>query len=240
MHRDGLGAPAAQTRHLDNGDLAALCLFVVQHLCQHLFPIISSAGGQAEAAVHRAHPLLQCLGFDHGQHAQSHALAVVKAHGAAALDALDGLDAVADGVAEVQGLAHALLSLVLLHDVLLEPQAAADDLADLGIHVAIFKDREQLGVCQQAGLDGFCQTVDEVAAGQGGKGVRIHDDELGLPESAHDVFGIAQIHGGLAADGGIDHGKGGGGAVDEVDAPHVDGSGKTGQIAHHAAAHGDH
>ena len=79
-----------------------------------------------------------------------------------------------------------------------------------------------------------------MAAGQSGKGVRIHDDQLGLPESAHDVFGIAQIHGGLAADGGIDHGKGGGGAVDEVDAPHVDGSGKTGQIAHHAAAHGDH
>ena len=156
---------AAQTRHLDNGDLAALCLFVVQHLCQHLFLIVSSAGGQAEAAVHRAHPLLQCLGFDHGQHAQRHALAVVKAHGAAALDALDGLDAVADGVAEVERLAHALLSLVLLHDVLLEPQAAADDLADLGIHVAIFKDREQLGVCQQACLDGFCQTVDEVTAG---------------------------------------------------------------------------
>ena len=37
-----------------------------------------------------------------------------RAHGAAALDALDGLDAVADGVAEVEGLAHALLSLVLL------------------------------------------------------------------------------------------------------------------------------
>ena len=66
----------------------------------------------------------------------------------------------------------------------------------------------------------FRSTVDEVAAGQGGKGVRIHDDQLGLPEGTHDVFGIAQIHGGLAADGGIDHGKGGGGAVDEVDAPH--------------------
>ena len=78
-----------------------------------------------------------------------------QAHGAAALDALDGLDAVADGVAEVQGLAHPALGLILLHDILLEPQAAADDLADLGIHVAIFKDREQLGVCQQACLDGL-------------------------------------------------------------------------------------
>ena len=79
-----------------------------------------------------------------------------------------------------------------------------------------------------------------MAAGQSGKGVRVHDDQFGLPESTHDVLGVAQVHGGLAADRGIDHGKGGGGAVDEVDAPHVDGSGKTGQIAHHAAAYGDH
>ena len=49
-----------------------------------------------------------------------------------------------------------------------------------------------------------------------------------------------QIHSGLAADGGIDHGKGGGGAVDKIDAPHVDGSGKSGQITDHAAAHGHH
>ena len=146
----------------------------------------------------------------------------------------------ADGVAEVERLAHALLGLVLLDDVLLEPQAAADDLADLVVHVAVFKDGEQLRVGQQAGLDRFGQTVDEVAAGQGGQGVRIHDDQLRLPERTHDVLGVTQIHGGLAADGRVDHGEGGGGAVDEVDAAHIDGSGKTGQIAHDAAAHGNH
>ena len=180
----------------------------MQHLGQHLFLIVSGAGGQAEAAVHRAHPLLQGFGFDHGQHAQRHALAVEQAHGAAALDALDGLDAVADGVAEVEGLAHPALGLVLLDNVLFEAQAAADDLADLGVHVAALKDGEQFRVCQQACLDGLGQTVDEVAAGQGGEGVRVHDDQLGLPEGTHDVFGVAQIHGGLAADGGIDHRKG--------------------------------
>ena len=161
-----------------------------------------------------------------------------QAHGTASLDALDGLDAVADGVTEVQCLAHAVLGLVLLHDALLEPQAAADDLADLGVDVALLKDGKQLRVGQQAGLDGFGQAVDVVAAGQGGQGVRVHDDQFGLPESTHDVLGVAQVHGGLAADGGVNHGKGGGGAVDEVDAAHIGGSCKTGQVAHHAAAHG--
>jgi len=40
--------------------------------------------------------------------------------------------------------------------------------------------------------------------------------------------------------GGIDHGKGGGGAVDKINAAHIDGSGKPGKVAHHAAAHGHH
>ena len=163
-----------------------------------------------------------------------------QAGGAASLDALHGLDAVADGVAEVQRLAHTLLGLVLLHDALFKAQAAADDVADAVVHVLFFKDGEQLRVGQKPGLDGLGQTVDEVAAGQGGQGVRVHDDQLGLPEGTHDVLGVAQIHGGLAADGGIDHGKGGGGAVDKIDAAHIDGSGKPGKVAHHAAAHGYH
>ena len=146
----------------------------------------------------------------------------------------------ADGVAEVQRLAHPLLGLVLLHDALFKAQAAADDVADAVVYVLFFKDGEQLRVGQETCLDGLGQTVDEVAAGQGGQGVRVHDDQLGLPESTYDVFGIAKIHGGLAADGGIDHGKGGGGAVDKVDAAHIDGSGKPGKVAHHAAAHGYH
>ena len=32
-------------------------------------------------------------------------------------------------------------------------------------------------------MTAFCQTVDEVAAGQGGKGVRVHDDELGCQKA---------------------------------------------------------
>ena len=47
LHRDGLGAPAAKAGHLDDGNLPALCFFVVQHLSQHLFLIVGGAGGQA-------------------------------------------------------------------------------------------------------------------------------------------------------------------------------------------------
>ena len=67
---------------------------------------------------------------------------MVEAHGAASLDALDGLDAVADGVAEIEGLAHSMLRLVLLDDALFETEAAVDDLADLLVDVALFKDGE--------------------------------------------------------------------------------------------------
>ena len=79
-----------------------------------------------------------------------------------------------------------------------------------------------------------------MAAGQGGQGIRIHHHQPGLPEGAHDVLRRAQIHRHLAADGGIDLGKGGGGAVDKVHAAHVGGGHKAGQIAHNAAAHGHH
>ena len=164
---------------------------------------------------------------------------MVEAHGAASLDALDGLDAVADGVAEIEGLAHPMLRLVLLDDAFFETEAAVNNFADLLVDVALFKDGEQFRVGQQAGLHRLGQTVDVLAAGQGGEGAGVHDDQLGLPEGADDVFRLAQIHRRLAADGGVDHGERGGGAVDEVDAPHIDGGGKARQIAHDAAAHGD-
>ena len=73
---------------------------------------------------------------------------------------------------------------------------------------------------------------------QGGQHIGVHDDQPGLPEGAHDVFGVFKVDGGFAADGGIDLGQRGGGQVDEVDAPHIAGRRKAGQISHHAAAHG--
>ena len=164
---------------------------------------------------------------------------MVEAHGAASLDALDGLDAVADGVAEIEGLAHPMLRLVLLDDALFETEAAVNNFADLLVDVALLEDGEQFRVGQQTGLHRLGQTVDVLAAGQGGEGAGVYDDQLGLPEGADDVLRLPQIHSGLAADGGIDHREGGGGAVDEVDAAHIDGSGKTRQVAHDAAAHGD-
>ena len=143
-------------------------------------------------------------------------------------------------MSKVEGAAGAVLGLVRLHDALLELEAAVDDLVDVRIHVPRLEQFKQLGVGQQAGLDGLGQTVDVVAAGKGGQGVGVHHHHPGLPEGAHHVLGVPQVHGGLAADGGIDHGQGGGGAVDEIDAPHIDGRRKAGQVSHHAAAHGHH
>ena len=113
--------------------------------------------------------------IDHGQHTQGHTFPMVQAGGAAALDAPHGLDAVAQRVAEVQRLAHTLLGLVLLDDVLFEPQAAVDDLVNAGVYVPLLKDAEQLRVGQQSGFYRLGQAVDEVALGQGGQGVRVHD-----------------------------------------------------------------
>ncbi len=220
---------------------AALRLFVVQHLGQHLFLVVGGAGGQAEAAVDRAHPLLQGLGssimgsMPSATHSPWNRPMVRRP-----LMPLTASMPWPMVWPKFRRLAHGPARSHPAPRSLLEAQAAVDDVADVVVDVAFFKDGEQLRVGHQTCLDGLGQAVDEVAAGQGGQGVRVHDDQLGLPESAHDVLGVAQIHGGLAADGGIDHGKGGGGAVDKINAAHIDGSGKPGQIAHHAAAHGHH
>ena len=76
-----------------------------------------------------------------------------------------------------------------------------------------------------------------MAAGQGFQRVKVHQDHLGLPEGAHDVFGLPQVNGGLAADGGVHLGQRGGGAVDKVNAAHIGGGAETAQIPDDAAAH---
>src|SRR5699024_8154774 len=66
LHRDRLGPPAAQPRHLDQGDLAALGLFVVEHLGVDFFLVKAGAGGQAQAAVDCPRALAQGFVLDHG------------------------------------------------------------------------------------------------------------------------------------------------------------------------------
>ena len=90
------------------------------HVGQHLFPVGTGTGGQAQRAVDGTGALEQRIVLDHRQHAQRHALAVVQAGRAAAAHTAHCLDAMADGVAEVQAGTHAALALVLLHDLFLE------------------------------------------------------------------------------------------------------------------------
>ena len=85
------------------------------HIAQHLVLVHAGAHRQAQRPHDGAGALDQLLVLDHGQHTQRHALAMIQAVGAAAPDALHRLDAVADGVAEVEAGPHAGLPLVLLH-----------------------------------------------------------------------------------------------------------------------------
>ena len=163
---------------------------------------------------------------------------MVQAGGAAAAHTTHSLNAVADGVAEVQAGTHAALALVLLDNLFLEFQAAVDDLFNIGFRVLGLKQCKQLRVADQAGLQRLGQAVHHLAAGQGSQRVKVHQHHLGLPESAHDVLRLAQINGGLAADGRIHLGQRGGGTVDEINAAHIAGGAEPAQIAHNTAAHG--
>src|SRR5690606_28136140 len=61
----------------------------------------------------------------------------------------------------------------------------------------------------------------------------------GLVESADEVFAVARIDAGLAADRGIDLGEERGGDLDETHAAPGDGRRKAREVADHAAAKGD-
>ena len=145
----------------------------------------------------------------------------------------------ADGMAKVQAGALALLVLIVFHHVLLHAQGTVDDALNVFFGVFTLKQGKQLRVSNQTRLDGPRQAVDKVAAGQRCQGIKIHQHHLGLPESANNVFGFAQVNGGFAANGGIDLGKGGGGAVDKINAAHIRCRAEPAQIPHNAAAHGD-
>ena len=75
---------------------------------------------------------------------------------------------------------------------------------------------------------------------QGMEGIRVHQHQPGLMEHPHLVFAAPQVHGGLAPDGRIHLGQGGGGAVDKIDAPHIAPGGEPRQIPDHPAAQGQY
>ena len=62
FHRDRLGPPAAQPRHLDQGDPAALGLFVVEHLGVDFFLVKAGPGRAAPPPGGGRPPASACAG----------------------------------------------------------------------------------------------------------------------------------------------------------------------------------
>ena len=82
------------------------------------------------------------------------------------------------------------------------------------------------------------QPLRQFPLAQGGQGLHVGQHGLGLVEGPHQVLALGQVHRHLAADGRVHHGGHAGGHLDEGDAPQEGGRHVAGQVAHHAAAHG--
>ena len=85
-------------------------------------------------------------------------------------------------------------------------------------------------------LDHFRPAVLEFIFGQGLKVSRVYKDKLGEMEGADKILAAGQVAAGLAAGGGVHHGKQRGGKIDPVDAAHPGRGGKSRQVAGHAAS----
>ena len=97
---------------------------------------------------------------------------------------------------------------------------------------------EEGGVLNAAVLDDLRHAVGEHAVGEGLQHLRVHEDQLGLPEGPGQVLPGPQVHRHLATHGGVHLGQQGGGDLDEIHPPQDGGGRKASQIAYHAAAQG--
>ena len=79
----------------------------------------------------------------------------------------------------------------------------------------------------------------KVGLGEGVQGVQVAEDGPGLVEGPRQVLAVFQVDGGLAPHGGVHRRQQGGGQLEEGDPPEVGGSGKPGEVPHHAAPQGD-
>ncbi len=184
-------------------DLAAAVLLVAGHGFEQCLRVEArGVGRQAEATQERLDPVGD-LGPDPaqpfgepalGDHADGDRLAVLEC----AAVTCDGLDGVADRVAEIQHRPQAgLLTLVMRHDIGLQAAAPGDDLTDrrrvlgqdrLGM---VFEVVEEVRVEDHAVLDHLGQPAAQLAVGQGREGRRVDPDADGLVEGPDDVLGAA-------------------------------------------------
>ena len=152
----------------------------------------------------------------------------------------------ADGVAVVEQDADVEgFALVLADDVGLDGHAAADDLGgNFGFHFhegfgVFFEYVDQGRVEDEAVLDGFGPTLGEFSLAESGKGLDVGEDGAGLVERSDHVLGLGQVHGDLAADGGVDHGGHAGGNLDKGHAAQEGAGDESAEVAGDAAADSD-
>ena len=165
---------------------------------------------------------------------------------AVAVVARRGLDAVPDGVPEVEGRparprsrSSAATTAQLVVD------AAADEVHQLVVRAraapATRSTRSNSsGPVQQPVLDDLGEAAGQLARRQRGQRVGVHHHQLRLPDRADVVLALGQVHAGLAADRRVDHRQERRGHVEQTDAALVGGRDEAHQVAHHAAAEGHH
>ena len=156
-----------------------------------------------------------------------------------------GFDGVADGVAEVEDHAEAVLFFVLTDDIGFDADGggydfgegggvAGEDEAGILLHVG-----EEAWVVDDAGLDGLLEAGAEFGGGQGAEKVGVGEDGEGMVEASDEVLAGGEVGSGFAAEGGVDLGEEGGGDLNVWDAAHVDGGEESGEVADNATTEGE-
>ena len=149
-------------------------------------------------------------------------------------------------VAEVQQRPVALFKFVADHDFGLHLAGPGDGM-DPGGHIAcrhrravLFQPVEKSRITQQPVFHHLAITRQKIAFRQGAQHIGIGQHQHGLIKRAHQIFAMRRVDPGFATDGTVDLRQQGRGDLHKAHPAPDHGSGKSGQIADHPAAKGNH
>jgi len=151
----------------------------------------------------------------------------------------------ADGVAEVENAAQALLRLVDLDDPLLDPARRGDDpFQDGGVSSlqgpgVVLERRQQIRVLDDAVFHDLGQTACEFPLRESLEKRQVDEDGLRLVKRPQQVLPRPGVHAGLAPDGAVHLREQRRGDLHEGKPPHVNRGEKARHVPDHAAAQGD-
>ena len=150
-----------------------------------------------------------------------------------------GLDAMTDGVAEVQQRADSQgFMLIRFHHACLDGDVAGDQIRGNGATGGIQRGQiiQHRRIPDGGMFDRLREALVKLAVRQRAQRFGIHDHQAGLVEGTQQVFPLGHIHAGLAADGGIHLRDDRRGNLHEGKSAVKDGGHEAREIAHHAAA----